>query len=77
MIKKQRFKLGFTFGKFEHRTREIGYVFLALTTVALWLTWYSLALVLCIIALILESVSYVAHRLEKMTMDSIRFGKRN
>lgn len=25
---KKRYRLGFAFGKFEHRTRELGYVFL-------------------------------------------------
>lgn len=83
LVRDRRYRIGFAFGKFEHRTREIGYGFLVLGWVALGAGWYwdvrylvLAALAMVTAAVLLESFSYVAHRLEKKTMDGIRFGNR-
>lgn len=81
MNTKQRYRLGFTLGKWEHDTREAAYLCLVVGMVFLsfglyldtrWMLIASFSTtVLC---LILETISYTAHRLEKKTMDKIRHG---
>ena len=71
-----RYKYGFKLGSFEHRTREIGYVFLLSTTVLLYLRIHDTVLILCGLALSFETISYVAHRLEKFVMNPIRHNRR-
>ena len=74
--------MGFKFGRAEHKTRAWGYKVLLLGAVVLGCGLYFkiaglslMAGAIILLAIILESVSYVAHKLEKKTMDKIRFGK--
>jgi len=82
----RRYKLGFAWGKREHKYERItsrllwiGVLFIIGTGVEWWfLRSYYLGIVagvIFVLAFFVHLIARISHRMEKHTMDKIRFGK--
>jgi hypothetical protein len=79
---KDRFRWGFKFGRIEHKTRAIAYwlLFIGFTILAIICfyshnIYFTIATIMIGCSLVVETLSYLAHKLEKRMMDKIRFNK--